>query len=107
MTIIRPELRTKTTARGGGAQNGARQRTRAGKQRFYRHSLIDPAANNNFSKSHPPTQRRGPASSQEGRCGPQSLSFPFPGNPRNSDIPCLPGSVVISLGTTGPVYRTE
>ncbi len=29
---------------------------------------------------------------KEGRCGPQSLSFPFPGNPRNSDIPCLPGS---------------
>ncbi len=37
----------------------------------------------------------GPASGQEGRCGPQSLSFPFPGNPRKSDIPCFPGSVVV------------
>jgi hypothetical protein len=47
MTIIRPELRTKTTA-GGGRRMVRGSGLEPANKDFYRYSLIDPAANNNF-----------------------------------------------------------
>jgi hypothetical protein len=46
MTIIRPELRAKTTA-GGGHRIVRGSGLEPANKDLYRHSLIDPAANNN------------------------------------------------------------